>query len=267
MPIACTTWQKKQQGKQSRSTSDLISIALPIDGFALVKREISEAEEPKLSRSCIRPGNEKHGGENRGDEQCRRGDLLEIQTNRIVDDKQPFLVRWGELWKSNHLCFCIAYLAASSASFGWVTWSTASSSLPNVRLSPISSLPLYLPSLQIAQPSVATWWKATQKYYQLNKKPSSFALSLGSQILDENYSMEKSLTNQQIMELTSKGAQKNAINVVLTSTGVVVDGFCSSRCGMVLLREAQAMVTVSLLTFGWVTQRHGHIWVIDFPIV
>ncbi|KAK8997293.1 hypothetical protein V6N11_020775 [Hibiscus sabdariffa] len=237
MPIACTTWQKKQQGKQSRSTSDLISIALPIDGFALVKREISEAEEPKLSRSCIRPGNEKHGGENRGDEQCRRGDLLEIQTNRIVDDKQPFLVRWGELWKSNHLCFCIAYLAASSA------------------------------SLQIAQPSVATWWKATQKYYQLNKKPSSFALSLGSQILDENYSMEKSLTNQQIMELTSKGAQKNAINVVLTSTGVVVDGFCSSRCGMVLLREAQAMVTVSLLTFGWVTQRHGHIWVIDFPIV
>ncbi|KAL4308809.1 hypothetical protein GQ457_01G006850 [Hibiscus cannabinus] len=77
-------------------------------GVALVKSEISEAEEPKLSRSCIRPGNEEHGGENRGVEQCRRGDLSEIQTNRIVDDKQPFLVRWGELWKSNHLCFCIA---------------------------------------------------------------------------------------------------------------------------------------------------------------
>ncbi|KAK8642770.1 hypothetical protein V6N13_012102 [Hibiscus sabdariffa] len=82
-----------------------------------------------------------------------------------------------------------------------------------------------------AQPSVATWWKATQKYYQLTKKHSSLALSLGSQILDDNYSLGKSLTNQQIVELASKGAQKNAINVVLTSADVAVDGFCSSRCG------------------------------------
>ncbi|KAK8692321.1 hypothetical protein V6N13_075789 [Hibiscus sabdariffa] len=78
------------------------------------------------------------------------------------------------------------------------------------------------PKPTIAQPS---------KYYQLGKKPSSLALSLGSQILDENYSMGKSLTNQQIVELASKGAQKNAINVVLTSADVAVDGFCSSRCG------------------------------------
>ncbi|KAK8538165.1 hypothetical protein V6N13_096055 [Hibiscus sabdariffa] len=104
-----------------------------------------------------------------------------------------------------------------------------SSSLPNVRLCLISSLPLQLPSLQIAQPSVATWWKATQKYYQLSKKPSFLVLSLGSQILDENYSMGKSLTNQQIVELASKGDKKNAINVVLTSTDMAVDGFCSSR--------------------------------------
>ncbi|XVF36687.1 hypothetical protein REPUB_Repub19eG0078800 [Reevesia pubescens] len=84
----------------------------------------------------------------------------------------------------------------------------------------------------VAQPSVATWWKATEKYYQLSKKkPSSLVLSLGTQILDENYSLGKSLTNQQIVELASKGAQKNAINVVLTSTDVAVEGFCSSRCG------------------------------------
>ncbi|KAL4310406.1 hypothetical protein GQ457_01G006870 [Hibiscus cannabinus] len=109
-----------------------------------------------------------------------------------------------------------------------------------MRLSPISSLPLHLSSLQIAQPSVATWWKATQKYYQLNKKPSSLALSLGSQ----SSTRTTLLGNQsQIMGLASKGAQKNAINVVLTSADVVVDGFCSSRCEMVMLREAQAMVT------------------------
>ncbi|KAL4281700.1 hypothetical protein GQ457_03G034180 [Hibiscus cannabinus] len=138
------------------------------------------------------------------------------------------------------------------------------------------------PKPTIAQPSVATWWKATQKYYQLSKKPSSLALSLGSQILDDNYSLGKSLTNQQIVlikvpepssgpaktsdfdpggytslslhgggtsrrqrerypesdpipytevKTSRKGALKNAINVVLTSADVTVNGFCSNRCG------------------------------------
>ncbi|KAJ1431882.1 Protein EXORDIUM-like [Sesbania bispinosa] len=80
-----------------------------------------------------------------------------------------------------------------------------------------------------SQPSVATWWKATEKYY--NNKSPKLALSLGAQILDENYSLGKSLTNNQIIKLASKGAQKNAINVVLTAADVAVDGFCSSRCG------------------------------------
>lgn len=83
----------------------------------------------------------------------------------------------------------------------------------------------------VAQPSVATWWKAIEKYYNLSKKPSSLVLSLGTQILDESYSLGKSLKNQQIVQLASKGAQSNAINVVLTSADVGVEGFCSSRCG------------------------------------
>uniref|UniRef100_A0A5B6Z6U4 Uncharacterized protein n=1 Tax=Davidia involucrata TaxID=16924 RepID=A0A5B6Z6U4_DAVIN len=84
-----------------------------------------------------------------------------------------------------------------------------------------------------SQPSVATWWKTTEKYYHLAnaKKPSSLSLSLEKQILDESYSLGKSLTQKQIVQLASKGEQKNAINVVLTSSDVTVDGFCSSRCG------------------------------------
>lgn len=84
-----------------------------------------------------------------------------------------------------------------------------------------------------AQPSVATWWKATDKYYHLIKKSPkpTLTLSLGTQILDENYSLGKSLTNDHIVKLASKGAPNNAINVVLTSSDVTVDGFCSSRCG------------------------------------
>ncbi|KAE8056923.1 hypothetical protein FH972_013655 [Carpinus fangiana] len=84
-----------------------------------------------------------------------------------------------------------------------------------------------------AQASVATWWKTTDKYYHLvnSKKPSALALSLGTQIVDETYSLGKTLSNQQIVALASKGGQKNAINVVLTAADVAVEGFCMSKCG------------------------------------
>ncbi|KAA8528296.1 hypothetical protein F0562_035651 [Nyssa sinensis] len=84
-----------------------------------------------------------------------------------------------------------------------------------------------------SQPSVATWWKTIEKYYHLAdaKKPASLSLSIGKQKLDETYSLGKSLTQKQIIQLASKGEQINAINVVLTSSDVIVDRFCSSRCG------------------------------------
>ncbi|CAL5384057.1 unnamed protein product [Camellia sinensis] len=86
-----------------------------------------------------------------------------------------------------------------------------------------------------SNPSVAAWWSTTAKYYHLaaakSKKPSSLSLSLGNQILEESYSLGKSLTQTQIEQLASKGDQKNAVNVVLTSSDVTVDGFCMSRCG------------------------------------
>ncbi|KAJ4829199.1 Protein PHOSPHATE-INDUCED 1 [Turnera subulata] len=84
---------------------------------------------------------------------------------------------------------------------------------------------------QNSQPSVATWWKTTEKYYHLTSKKTSLSLTLGKQILDEAYSLGKSLTNKQIVGLASKGDQKNAINVVLTASDVAVEGFCLNRCG------------------------------------
>ncbi|CAL1372688.1 unnamed protein product [Linum trigynum] len=85
-------------------------------------------------------------------------------------------------------------------------------------------------------PSVQSWWKSTEKYYHLIKSSSkqqhsSLSLPLSSQIVDESYSMGKSLSSKQIVQLASKGAQSNAINVVLTSSDVAVEGFCSSKCG------------------------------------
>ncbi|KDP41401.1 hypothetical protein JCGZ_15808 [Jatropha curcas] len=87
------------------------------------------------------------------------------------------------------------------------------------------------PSSHNSQPSVSAWWKTTEKYYHLTSKKTTLSLALGKQILDENYSLGKSLTDKQIVELASKGDQMNAINVVLTSADVAVDRFCFSRCG------------------------------------
>ncbi|CAA2954629.1 Hypothetical predicted protein [Olea europaea subsp. europaea] len=89
------------------------------------------------------------------------------------------------------------------------------------------------PATAKSQPTVATWWKTTEKYYHLvnSEKSSTLALYLGKQVLVENYSLGKSLTQKQIIQLASKGEQKNAINVVLTSSDVTVDGFCLNRCG------------------------------------
>jgi hypothetical protein len=86
---------------------------------------------------------------------------------------------------------------------------------------------------EINQPSVATWWKTTEMYYHDIKsiKNSPLLFSLGNQVLDESYSMGRSLTTSQIQRLAAKGDQSNAIKVVLTASDVTVDGFCSSKCG------------------------------------
>ncbi|XP_042487765.1 protein EXORDIUM-like, partial [Macadamia integrifolia] len=68
------------------------------------------------------------------------------------------------------------------------------------------------------RPPFLTWWKITDKYYHLsskNKKPSSLSLQMGNQILDENYSLGKSLTRNQILQLAAGGDHRNVVNVVL----------------------------------------------------
>ncbi|KAH7845496.1 hypothetical protein Vadar_002891 [Vaccinium darrowii] len=75
-------------------------------------------------------------------------------------------------------------------------------------------------------PSVASWWQTTENY-----KGGSSDLILGTQILDENCSLGKSLNTSQIVDLASKAPTKDSINVVCTAADVLVDGFCMSSCG------------------------------------
>ncbi|GJX21459.1 EXORDIUM-like protein [Tanacetum coccineum] len=85
------------------------------------------------------------------------------------------------------------------------------------------------------QPSVATWWKTTEKYHnklsKSSKRASSLSTRLGKQVFDTKYSLGKSLSDTHLAKLASKGASPNAVNIVLTANDVAVSGFCSSRCG------------------------------------
>ncbi|KAJ3693021.1 hypothetical protein LUZ60_012116 [Juncus effusus] len=86
------------------------------------------------------------------------------------------------------------------------------------------------PGSSNTEPSVATWWNTLRKYYE-NTGISFPTLTLGDQISDI-YWNGGSLNMSDILPLASMGPQQNAINVVVTSADVGVEGFCVSRCGL-----------------------------------
>ncbi|KAL6573274.1 Protein PHOSPHATE-INDUCED 1 [Orobanche hederae] len=125
------------------------------------------------------------------------------------------------------------------------------------------------------QPSVAMWWKTIEKFYHLagTKNPNSPSLHLGKQVIDETYSIGKSLSEKQIVQLASKGDAGNAVNVVLTASDVAVDGFCVNRCGTHGSKRAlvNGKKNKSRLTYIWVgnseTRCPGYCaWPFDQPI-
>ncbi|CAL9126587.1 unnamed protein product [Musa acuminata var. zebrina] len=83
---------------------------------------------------------------------------------------------------------------------------------------------------QYVEPSVATWWKTLAKYYATSRTPLP-RLRLGKQVLDETYSLGRSLRDSDLAKLAARGAPRDAINVVLTAEDVAVGRFCMSRCG------------------------------------
>ncbi|CAN1345828.1 Protein EXORDIUM-like 2 [Linum perenne] len=77
--------------------------------------------------------------------------------------------------------------------------------------------------------TVASWWLTTARY-----RGGPCNVVVGRQLVDDKYSLGKRLTSAQLASLASKaggGRGRNVVNVVLTAADVVVDGFCSSRCG------------------------------------
>ncbi|XP_019198792.1 PREDICTED: protein EXORDIUM-like 2 [Ipomoea nil] len=84
-----------------------------------------------------------------------------------------------------------------------------------------------LKTVDAPTPSVESWWKTTEKY----KGGGPSTIVIGKQILEENCSLGKTLKDDQIVQLASKGGNtEGCVNVVLTDKDVSVDGFCK-RCG------------------------------------
>ncbi|CAL1380011.1 unnamed protein product [Linum trigynum] len=87
-------------------------------------------------------------------------------------------------------------------------------------------------------PSVLNWWNLLDKYYSTLKSKNGLTLpsiSLSPKMInDEDYSLGKSLTQNQLVELAKKGNIEEdgaVLPVVITANDVVVDGFCRARCG------------------------------------
>ncbi|XP_031497745.1 protein PHOSPHATE-INDUCED 1-like [Nymphaea colorata] len=84
---------------------------------------------------------------------------------------------------------------------------------------------------QEKSPSVSSWWKVIEAYLVKAGMQGSAMVVLGKQVLDDKYSLGKSLKRAQIGELAAKATTANGITLVLTSKDVAVEGFCMSSCG------------------------------------
>lgn len=77
----------------------------------------------------------------------------------------------------------------------------------------------------VRSPSVAQWWSTTGAY----GSGGAARVLLESQVLDESYSLGKSLRSGDLLTLAGKAG--GGVAVVLTAADVAVEGFCMSRCG------------------------------------
>ncbi|PAN24869.1 hypothetical protein PAHAL_4G258100 [Panicum hallii] len=90
-----------------------------------------------------------------------------------------------------------------------------------------------------ATPSAAQWWGAIDRAYLSNattgggSNATATRVVLADQVADEQYSLGKSLTLVEVFQLAAALVPGDgALVLVLTDPGVVVEGFCSVRCGL-----------------------------------
>ncbi|KAJ3695829.1 hypothetical protein LUZ60_001206 [Juncus effusus] len=91
-----------------------------------------------------------------------------------------------------------------------------------------------VPPTQQSNPSVSQWFDTINQLYlsQTKKKVPTTHIHLDNQLSDDGCSLGKNLDLAQISELATRtGTKKGGIALVVTADDVLVQGFCSSRCG------------------------------------
>ncbi|KAL6861273.1 hypothetical protein ACP4OV_016973 [Aristida adscensionis] len=92
------------------------------------------------------------------------------------------------------------------------------------------------PPASTSTPSVALWWSTIDRIYLSNATAGGGGATrvlLAGEVADETYSLGKSLTLAQVSQLAAGAApKKGTVVLVLTDPDVVVEGFCSVRCGL-----------------------------------
>ncbi|KAG8092717.1 hypothetical protein GUJ93_ZPchr0012g19892 [Zizania palustris] len=105
----------------------------------------------------------------------------------------------------------------------------------------LSLMDTAVPGDSTTTPSAAQWWGTIATAYYLSSSnatasggaPNATRVVLANQTSDEEYSLGKSLTLVEVFQLAAGTLpERGALVVVLTAADVVVEGFCSVRCGV-----------------------------------
>lgn len=173
--------------------------------------------------------------------------------------------RMLDIWlpDSNLLTYHQGEVLQGSIHITIVWYGTFSSSQKSIIVDFIQSL---RPSGPQPTPSVSQWMDKIYSFYLSKVGNDGQPQVLLKDQIDDAYSLGKSLTEAQIEQLAANAQPKNGgIALVLTADDVMVDGFCSTRCGM------HGADPTSSWTFIWVgnsaTQCPGHCaWPFNQPV-
>uniref|UniRef100_A0A0E0DZ02 Uncharacterized protein n=1 Tax=Oryza meridionalis TaxID=40149 RepID=A0A0E0DZ02_9ORYZ len=149
------------------------------------------------------------------------GDVLSYHGGAVLSGDIPMSIVWYGKFAPSQKDIVVDFVQSLTA--------TSSSS---------SSQQVAAPEARRA-PSAAQWWSTLATVYLSNattgggKAAAATRVVLSGQVSDEEYSLGKTLKLVQVFQLAAGAAPKRgAVVLVLTDPDVVVEGFCSVRCGV-----------------------------------
>lgn len=197
--------------------STLLILAVSWNSFA-------PENAPAFEAAAVGSGKWSHGGRARPYHEVVRNSLLGGQKFLVQDPTIDMKYHNGPLLTGTLKVHLILY----------GTWSAAQKAIVSDLIKSFNA-----PKAAKNYPTVAGWWAITKNYKDKKKIPVAQNVVLGKVLEDKKYSLKKNLKESDIELLVTnnlknidpKWIDPTALYVVLTSSDVAVQGFCSSQCG------------------------------------